>query len=65
MHYSFTVQLISFYDAARLSVIVSVAEKQLVPAQIKEHRGVVLDLIEMYLKGEFITVVDNHNPSLD
>uniref|UniRef100_A0A3B5JZ15 Syntaxin-18 n=1 Tax=Takifugu rubripes TaxID=31033 RepID=A0A3B5JZ15_TAKRU len=27
------------------------AEKQLVPAQIKEHRGVVLDLIEMYLKG--------------
>lgn len=58
-------QLISFYNAACLSVIVSAAEKQLVPAQIKEHTGVVLDLIEMYLKGEFITVVDNHNPSLD
>uniref|UniRef100_H3D095 Syntaxin-18 n=1 Tax=Tetraodon nigroviridis TaxID=99883 RepID=H3D095_TETNG len=27
------------------------AEKQVVLAQIKEHRGAVLDLIEMYLKG--------------
>lgn len=65
MNYSFIVQLVSFHDAACVSVAVSVAEKQLVPAQIKEHRGVVLDLIEMYLKGEFITVVDNHDPSLD
>lgn len=40
-----------------VSVIVSVAEKQLVLAQIKEHRVAVLDLIEMYLKGEFINVV--------
>ncbi|XP_028262565.1 syntaxin-18 [Parambassis ranga] len=27
------------------------AEKQLTSAQVKEHRGAVLDLIEMYLKG--------------
>lgn len=42
------------------SVIVSVAEKQVVLAQIKEHRGAVLDLIEMYLKGEFMNTVIHH-----
>lgn len=26
-------------------------------AQIKEHRGAVLDLIEMYLRGEFMQLV--------
>lgn len=28
------------------------ADKPATPAQTKEHRGAVLDLIEMYLKGE-------------
>lgn len=57
---SLTVQLISCHTVCvrpAVSVIVSVAEKQLVLAQIKEHRVAVLDLIEMYLKGEFINVV--------
>lgn len=42
--------------------IVSVAEKQLVLAQIKEHRVAVLDLVEMYLKGEFTSVAVHHTP---
>lgn len=46
------------------SVLVSVAEKQVVMAQIKEHRGAVLDLIEMYLKGEVIDTVI-HLPPLN
>ena len=35
-------------------VVVSIAEKQTTSAQIKEHRRAVLDLIEVYLKGEFV-----------
>lgn len=35
-------------------VFVISAEKQVMSAQIKEHRGAVLDLIETYLKGEFV-----------
>lgn len=34
-------------------IAVTIAEKQVTSAQIKEHRGAVLDLIEMYLRGEF------------
>lgn len=47
-----------------MSAFVSVAEKQLALAQIKEHRVAVLDLIEMYLKGEFINAVI-HQTSLN
>lgn len=43
-----------------VSVTVSAAEKQLALAQIKEHRVAVLDLIEMYLKGESMNEVIHH-----
>lgn len=46
-----------------VSVLVSAAEKQLALAQIKEHRVAVLDLIEMYLKGESTEVI--HHTSVD
>lgn len=32
------------------------AEKQVTSTQVKEHRGAVLDLIEMYLKGELLSL---------
>lgn len=35
-------------------IVVTLAEKQVTSAQLKEHRGAVLDLIEMYLKGKFM-----------
>lgn len=44
-------------------VVVTAAEKQVTSAQIREHRGAVLDLIEMYLRGEFmqfITILTAH-----
>lgn len=34
-------------------VAITIGDKQVTSAQIKEHRGAVLDLIEMYLRGEF------------
>lgn len=40
-------------DCKYIIVVIS-AEKQVIAAQIKEHRGAVLDLIETYLKGEFV-----------
>lgn len=40
-------------DCKCIIVVIS-AEKQVMSAQIKEHRGAVLDLIETYLKGEFV-----------
>lgn len=38
-------------------LVVTTAEKQVTSAQIKEHRGAVLDLIEMYLRGEFVQLI--------
>lgn len=38
-------------------IVVDIAEKKVTSAQIKEHRGAVLDLIEMYLKGEFMQLI--------
>lgn len=38
-------------------IVVSIAEKQVTSAQIKEHRGAVLDLIEVYLRGEFMQLI--------
>ncbi len=38
-------------------LVVTTAEKQVTSAQIKEHRGAVLDLIEMYLRGEFMQLI--------
>lgn len=35
-------------------IVVNAAEKQVISAQIKEHRGAVLDLIDTYLKGKFV-----------
>lgn len=35
-------------------IFLPIAEKQMTSAQLKEHRGAVLDLIETYLRGEFI-----------
>lgn len=40
--------------------VVNAAEKKVTSAQIKEHRGAVLDLIEMYLKGEFLLLIEMH-----
>lgn len=37
--------------------VITIAEKQVTSAQIKEHRGAVLDLIEMYLRGEFMELI--------
>lgn len=37
--------------------VVPIAEKQVTSAQLKEHRGAVLDLIETYLRGEFIQLI--------
>lgn len=34
-------------------IAVTIGDKQVTSVQIKEHRGAVLDLIEMYLRGEF------------
>lgn len=36
-----------------LSLPSCLAEKQVLSAQMKEHRAAVLDLVEMYLRGEF------------
>lgn len=33
-------------------------EKQATPAQVKEHRGAVLDIIELYLTGNFLKLVN-------
>lgn len=44
--------LLSFYYFFHLSV--PLAEKQVTSAQIKEHRVVVLDLSDTYLKSKFI-----------
>ena len=38
-------------------IVVDVAEKKVTSAQVKEHRGAVLDLIEMYLRGEFMQLI--------
>lgn len=41
-------------------IVVPVAEKQVSSAQIREHRGAVLDLIEVYLRGEYIQLITIH-----
>lgn len=33
-------------------------EKQATPAQVKDHRGAVLDIIELYLTGKFLKLVN-------
>lgn len=38
-------------------LVITAAEKQVTSAQIREHRGAVLDLIEMYLRGKFMQLV--------
>lgn len=38
-------------------LIIASAEKLVTSAQIKEHRGAVLDLIEMYLKSKFTQLI--------
>lgn len=45
-------------------VVVSVAEKQMTSAQIKEHRRAVLDLVEVYLKGEFVQLITTQTARL-
>ena len=39
------------------------AEKQVLSAQVKEHRRAVLDLVEMYLKGRFLSLVTLTQPA--
>lgn len=34
-----------------------IAVKQVSSAQVKEHRGAVLDLIEVYLRGESLQLI--------
>ena len=36
------------------------AEKQVLSAQMKEHRAAVLDLVDLYLRGELSALHSNH-----
>lgn len=53
--------VLSLHENKGLSVISKyfTADKQVTSAQIKEHRGAVLDLIEVYLRGEFMQLMQS------
>lgn len=53
-HFWHDAKPLSLSTVSECVAIVSIAEKQVTSAQLKEHRGAVLDLIETYLRGEFI-----------
>lgn len=68
LQFSFLNSVVIFFFSdvpETLSIIVNcnfvTVEKQLASAQIKEHRGAVLDLIEMYLKGDFLYLLFVHD----